>query len=191
MEGDFDIGTILYVVITLVAVLIGLLGRKKKKAGAGSQPGGNDGESDFMKNLQRAFNTEDDEHEFGEVPGEETTMREEVTEMKREKREEMESRTKGIWEEYEELHGTEREKQRIAESGIRNGLEDEMEVSAEQEAAFETEGEGVLSDTGEPADQLEVIELGEYEGTNYFDIVQNFDAVTAVIYSAIINRTEY
>lgn len=190
MEGDFDIGTILYVVITLVAVLVGLLGRKKKPAGGGSQPGGG-GESDFMKNLQRAFNAGDEEHEFEEAATEETTMREKITEMKRERREEMESRTKGMWEEYEELHGTQHEKQRIAESRSRTELEDEAEVGAEQEAAYETVEESVLTDTGEPADQLEVIELGEYEGTNYFDIVQNFDAVTAVIYSAIINRTEY
>ncbi len=34
---DFDTGNILYVVITLIAVIVGLLGKKKKKAqGSGS-----------------------------------------------------------------------------------------------------------------------------------------------------------
>ena len=33
---DFDVGNILYIVITLVAVIIGVLGKKKKPAEGGS-----------------------------------------------------------------------------------------------------------------------------------------------------------
>jgi hypothetical protein len=38
---------------------------------------------------------------------------------------------------------------------------------------------------------LEVINLDEEEGTDYFDIIKNFDAGAAVVYSAIINRLDY
>ena len=38
---------------------------------------------------------------------------------------------------------------------------------------------------------LEVIQLEEEEGTNYFEIIKDFDAGTAVVYSAIINRIDY
>jgi hypothetical protein len=38
---------------------------------------------------------------------------------------------------------------------------------------------------------LEVVELDDEGGTNYFEIVRDFDAGTAVVYSAIINRVDY
>jgi len=38
---------------------------------------------------------------------------------------------------------------------------------------------------------LEVINLDQEEGTDYFEIVKDFDAGTAVVYSAIINRLDY
>ena len=38
---------------------------------------------------------------------------------------------------------------------------------------------------------LEVIDLEEEEGTDYFEVVKDFDAGTAVVYSAIINRVDY
>ena len=47
-----------------------------------------------------------------------------------------------------------------------------------------TEGDG----TDEP---IRVIDLDQEEGTDYFEIVKDFDAGTAVVYSAIINRLDY
>ena len=38
---------------------------------------------------------------------------------------------------------------------------------------------------------LEIIHLDDDEGTDYFEIIKDFDAGTAVVYSAIINRTDY
>jgi hypothetical protein len=40
-------------------------------------------------------------------------------------------------------------------------------------------------------DAVEVVELDEIPGTNYFEIVKDFDAGTAVVYSTIINRLDY
>jgi hypothetical protein len=38
---------------------------------------------------------------------------------------------------------------------------------------------------------IEVIELEKEEAVDYFKVVQNFDAGTAIVYSAIINRLDY
>ncbi len=38
---------------------------------------------------------------------------------------------------------------------------------------------------------LEVIQLDDEWGTDYFEVVKDFDAGTAVVYSAIINRVDY
>ena len=40
-------------------------------------------------------------------------------------------------------------------------------------------------------DTLEVVEFDHEAGTDYFQIVKDFDAGTAVVYSAIINRLDY
>jgi hypothetical protein len=50
----------------------------------------------------------------------------------------------------------------------------------------------MIPDEGEYTDEpLEVIQLDEEEATDYFEIVKDFDAGTAVVYSAIINRVDY
>ncbi len=46
---DFDIGNIFYVVITLVAIIASLLGKKKKPAGKQAKPG-------FFENLEQVLN---------------------------------------------------------------------------------------------------------------------------------------
>ena len=173
MDGEFDIGTIIYVVITLVVLLIGLLGKKKKPA-TDSQSDGESRTGDFMQNLERTFGFGGEEE--GDQEGEQNVMGVARAEGELGQQRGMESRAENMWEEYERIHGTREEKERIADRGFRRG---------------EMEGETVFSEVQEPADHLDIIELGEYEGRSYFDIVQDFDAVTAVIYSAIINRTEY
>jgi len=48
-----------------------------------------------------------------------------------------------------------------------------------------------------PADEvsalnpMEVVDLEEADGPDYFEIIKDFDAGTAVVYSAIINRPDY
>jgi hypothetical protein len=195
MEKDFDVGTILYVVITLVAVLIGLLGKRKKPtvSGSGLGQGKAGGEREFQQNLESAFNVSRDEEveDDQELYGQEASMQEAVTRMRRERDREMEERTRGMWEEYEAMHGTEKEKESIAESSLEGIDEEGIRSEIEGEPGTGKGEKTVLTEVQEPADMLEVIELGEFEGASYFDIVRDFDAVTAVIFSAIINRTEY
>ena len=51
--------------------------------------------------------------------------------------------------------------------------------------------DSVMGGEGHMTDALEVLDLDEISGTNYFEIVRDFDAGTAVVYSAIINRLDY
>ncbi len=52
---DFDIGNILYIVITIVAVAVGLLGKKKKPAEGGSGAPKGNARPGFMENLERVL----------------------------------------------------------------------------------------------------------------------------------------
>ena len=49
----------------------------------------------------------------------------------------------------------------------------------------------LVAEGGVMEEALEVIDLDEESGTDYFEIVRDFDAGTAVVYSAIINRLDY
>ena len=49
----------------------------------------------------------------------------------------------------------------------------------------------MMAEGGVLPDALEVIDLDDLPGTDYFEIVRDFDAGTAVVYSAIINRLDY
>ena len=158
---DFEIGNLFYIVITVVAIIIGVLGRKKKPAGQGT--GGTEGKSQpgFLENLERAFNMGQEDQVVNLRDHEEDLPVEE----------EVEAPTQvpmngggGILEEYERMIGR---KNDTAESGI------------------------ILSGANSLNEALEVIHIDEEEGTDYFEVIKDFDAGTAVVYSAIINRKDY
>jgi len=172
---DFDIGNILYIVITLVVVIVGLLGKKKKPAEGDSEAPQGEAQPGFMESLERVFtmgqekpevqNLQDSEEDLqaeGEVV--EVVEVEEVVEVAstEETYDTMRSRP-GIMEDYERL--------------MNRAGDGELDLGILEEAIMD--------------EAMELIELDEISGTNYFDIVQNFDAGTAVVYSSIINRLDY
>lgn len=167
---DFDIGNILYVVITLVAVTVGLLRRKKKPSTTGSESGetGSKSQPGFLENLEKVLKMgqegpevvdlqEYEEDLTGEEPGmtADETIQQSVAETAR--------TTPTFMEEYEH---------------ILNRLQNR-------------ESDVILAEADGITEPLEVIHIGEDEGTDYFEIIKDFDAGTAVVYSAIINRIEY
>ena len=91
------------------------------------------------------------------------------------------------------------------ESGAGDGEEEspEADQEAERRSALleeyerivqrsqETERDIILADADAVSEPLEVIHLDDEEDQDYFEIVRDFDAGTAVIYSAIINRVDY
>lgn len=153
---DLDIGNILYVVITLVAIIASVLGKKKKPGGKQSKPG-------FLENLDKIL-------KMGQEDPSVVTLQDFEPDISEESEEEFAPEV----------------------SGIMKGAPSLLE---EYEMLLKNRGGSLVEEMhyeGDDADDsLEVEDLDDERGTDYFDIVRDFDAETAVIYSAIINRLDY
>lgn len=162
---EFDIGNILYIVITLVAVLVGVLGKKKKPGTPGTGEGGGKAQPGFMENLERLLTGGQenpavvDLQEYEEdLPAEEGLASELEADSKWEP-----IKAPSIMDEYDRI--------------MQGNQQEESDI-------FFTEGDSLM-------ESLEVIELDKEAGTDFLDMVNKFDARTAVVYSAIINRLDY
>jgi hypothetical protein len=163
MRADIDIGNILYIVITLVVVIVSLMGKKKKPAPGGSGSLGKSARPGFMENLERVLNMNEEPLMVEEEPFEEEQLAER-------------SQPAEVAKSYgnpKVRHSLIEEYYQVADRNT-NG---EMDL-------VESEGERVT-------DSMEIIDLEYVEGANYFEIIQNFDAGKAVVYSTIINRLDY
>lgn len=164
---DFDIGNILYVVITLVAIIIGVLGKKKKPVNQEPGDSGEEAKPGFMENLERMLRMGQDNPQAVDYQDyeEESYMEESDpdTEPVAELLTDSIIPSRSIMDDYDRIMG-----------GF-NEFDNDVMYSGED-----------LQE--EP---LQVIDLDQEEGTNYFEIVQDFDAGTAVVYSTIINRLDY
>ena len=164
---EIDIGTLIYILIMIVAIVFGAFNKKKKPA-TGEPVNEEKSSGSFFDKLEQQLTGFVDE--------------------------------------------TRASVQSVAED-IPPGVEQEILSAGEGEEADEEitdslysgysgifDAESVLrsnasNDEGERAiDQsmiLELIETDEIQYPDYYDIVEEFDLGTAVIYSAIINRKEY
>jgi len=159
---DFEIGNILYIVITLVAVIVGVLGKKKKPAKGGSSAPESGARPGFMENLERVL-------QMGQEPAEITELQnfEEDVPV----------------EELVPVH--------TAEKSF-NDLRNRPSIMDEYDRIMNRSKDGEFGmEDGELSEALEVMDLDDMQGTDYFEIVREFDAGTAVVYSAIINRLDY
>lgn len=160
---DFDIGNILYIVITLVAVIVGLRGKKKKPAQEGTGASEETARPGFMENLERVLRMGQEEPMVADLePYEEDLSFEEVT-VEVEKPATIVNSRPGIMDDYDRI--------------MNRSTDGEMEL-------IDLEGESMIG-------ALEVLDLEHVEGVDYFNIVENFDAGNAIVYSAIINRLDY
>jgi hypothetical protein len=162
---EFDIGNILYIVITLVAVIVGLLGKKKKPASQGEAGEGSEARPSFMENLERALRMGQENPDVADLQEFEDDLPVEVI---------VDS----------EAESDERFQPMKAPS-IMDDYERIMQSSQEDSQDIFFTGEGDMDQV------LDVIELGEEGSTGFLDMVQEFDAKTAVVYSAILNRLDY
>ena len=169
---DFDIGNILYLLVTLVVVIVGLLGRKKKTGRKPVPGGGNKGQAkpSFMENLEKVLTMGQEVPVVTEIPENEPDilLEEVVTEAEA-------GPAKGEPVPYG--------------AGMKSALMEEYNriTGGIAEAARDL----THTETDIISEPIEVIQLDEKEGTDYFEIVKDFDAGTAVVYSAIINRVDY
>ena len=152
---DFEIGNILYIVITLVAVIVGVLGKKKKPADGGSSAPGSEARPGFMENLERVL-------QMGQEPVKSTELQDFEEDLP--------------VEEVVPVHAAE---ESFVDVRNRPSIMDEYDRIMNR------------SKDGELSEALDVIDLDGMQGTDYFEIVRDFDAGTAVVYSAIINRLDY
>jgi hypothetical protein len=166
---DFDIGNLFYVVITLVAVIVGLVGRKRKSSARGTVPGGTENQPrpGFLDSLEQVLTMGQEEPPVMDLRDYEPDL----TGEGEVKEEEIQTETvladdpqvtPSYMEEYERVLG--KLQSREANSDLSMGS-----VNL----------------------PIEVISLEDDEGTNYLEIIRNFDAGTAVVYSAILNRLDY
>jgi len=162
---DFDISNILYIVITLVAVIVGVLGKKKKPADGGSDAPKSAARPGFMENLERVLQMGQEQVGVTELQDfEEDLNPEEDLPVQLEVQSPADVRSRpSIMDEYDRI----------------------MNRAKDGELDSMMEGNELVSDA------IELIDLDEMEGTDYFEIVRDFDAGTAVVYSTIINRLDY
>ena len=160
---DFEIGNLLYIVITLVAVIVGVLGKKKKPADGGSgAPGKSAARPGFLENLERVLQMGQEQPEIKDLQEFETDLPDEEVLRVEESHADLRNRP-GIMEEYDRI----------------------MNRSNEGELGY------MMAESGLTDEALEVFDLDGTQGNNYFEIVRDFDAGTAVVYSTIINRLDY
>ena len=156
---DFDIGNVFYVVITLVAIIVSLLGKKKKPGSKDSKPG-------FLENLDKMLKMGQEDPAVMTLQDYEPDLMEADEEVDSEVDTEvfgMTNEAPSLLEEYEEL--------------LRSRGGSVVEAMQYDEGSF--------------TNPLELIDLENEVGTDYFEIIKDFDAGTAVVYSAIINRLDY
>jgi len=176
---DVDIGNLLYIIITLVALSLGLLGRKKKKPGqtVAGETGGT-GQPGFLENLEKVLSGLGQEEQTREESLYFEPRREEepVTETEEEPMEEAVPYASFYdeWMAHQSLYDERRELQTLM-----NELPSELPSN--------TELEGMRDNP-----PLEIIELEEEAGgVDYFHVIGRFNARKAIVYSAIINRIDY
>ena len=160
---DFEIGNLLYIVITLVAVIVGVLGKKKKPADGGSgAPGESAARPGFLENLERVLQMGQEQPEIKDLQEFEADLPDEEVLTVEEPHADLRNRP-SIMDEYDRIMNRSNAGEigsMMAEDGLTDGA-------------------------------LEVLDLDGTQGNNYFDIVRDFDAGTAVVYAAIINRLDY
>lgn len=180
---EFDIGTLIYILVTIIAIVAGVAGKKKNPAG-NSAPSGEGSSKGFFDKLEEQLGGFVDEardtvgsvtDEFkSAVSGNEPAMqeeaaREDVVSQEYDYSQEQDYSSEVYQSEYNAFEG-------IYDPGQQESIE---QVTSE---AIRSTNEG---------DMMQVLEVDEPEYADYFEVVKEFDLGTAVVYSAIINRKEY
>lgn len=164
---DFDIGNILYVVITLVAIIAGLLGRKKKPANQSPKETSDENQPGFMENIERILRMGQENPQVADLQDyEEDIVFDEpkpVASLNSELSAETAVPSRSILNDYDRIMNSMNKRDNDASFADGDHLDGSLEV-------FDMDNEG---------------------RANYFEIIKDFDAGTAIVYSAIINRLDY
>jgi hypothetical protein len=164
---DFDLGNILYVVITLVAIIAGLLGKKKKPSKQAPDGTETEARPGFLENIERVLRMGQEGPQVTDLQDyEEDVLLEEMepnASLSSKPGAETVIPSKSILDDYDR---------------IMNSMT-EMDQNV------------ILTNGDQKGDSLKHMDMDRQGGTDYFEIVKDFDAGTAVVYAAIINRLDY
>lgn len=190
---DFDIGTLIYILVTIVAVIAGVAGRKKKKVPA-AQPieTGHEQDHDHPADKKKATKG----NFFTKLEEQLESFAVEAKQAVADIREEPVVQEDELFAEEDEIlyredvQETDSQKnERVYESILRS-------ESTAYEGIYipdEYENDPLMEATGiNVTDAIELIHLEEDHERSFDDLkdIQEFDARTAIIYSSIINRIE-
>ncbi len=167
---DFDIGNILYVVITLIAVLVGVLGKKKKPQRPGAKGTESEKRPGFFENMEEILR-------MNQENGVATGLKDYEVDLMPEE--------PGL----EQVAAEESVKVSVPEPVTASSILDDYERLMKN--IDDTDRDAIMAEGMSTTKSMDVIDLEQEAGTDYFEVINNFDAGTAVVYSAIINRIDY
>ncbi|NOR33746.1 MAG: hypothetical protein GQ579_03590 [Bacteroidales bacterium] len=164
---DFDIGNILYVVITLVAIIAGLLGRKKKPANQSPKETSDESQPGFMENIEKILRMGQENPQVADLQDYEEDI---------------------VFDEPKPVASLNSELSAETAVPSRSILDDYDRI---MNSMNERDDDASFADGDHLDGSLEGFDMDHEGRANYFEIIKDFDAGTAVVYSAIINRLDY
>lgn len=174
---DFDIGTLFYILITIIAIVASVLGQKKKPADGQQTSDEKSGPFGFLNKLEEQISELADDTREGVQQVAEKVVPDEQPDDKRI----LQDKDSYDWQtsSYDGDSATSGEYYNEFEGYYDSRKQKDLDAIIE-------EVERSTSD-----DAIQVIEVEDSSHPDYFKIVKDFDLGTAVIYSTIINRKEY
>lgn len=176
-NADFDIGTLFYIIVTIIAIAVGAFNKKKKPGGKSAPSDKGSSSPGLFERIEREFGgfIEETKESFTDDSSEATVVNENEQSI------------------VEEAYVGEEVEQGVqyqnSEPSVYQQYEGIFDPTAIQNRDL-LDAEAVP--TTEENHIIDVIDLDEEcEKPDYFEIVKDFDLGTAVIYSTIINRVEY
>jgi hypothetical protein len=176
---EFDIGTLLYIVVTIIALIASVVGKKKNPSSSESTEGQQ--KTGFFGKL---------EEELGNLAAEAKKTTEQVIYDGGYDDDEVEVEVDEAENYLDHRDGEVSYAEEVDETPVSAYSNFEGIYNSEKRANAELiESEVIRSNEND--DILNVIDLEETDHPDYFEIVKDFDLGTAVVYSTIINRKEY
>ena len=154
-------------VITVVAIAAGLLGKKKKPANQSPKDSSGESQPGFLENIERILRMGQENPQVTELQDYEEDM---------------------VFEEPGSVVSPTPEL--LAEKVIpsKSILDDYDRI---MNSMNEMDYDVSYADGDHLDESMELVDMDREGEANYFEIVKDFDAGTAVVYSAIINRLDY
>ncbi len=191
---EFDIGTLIYIIVTIVAIVAGVTGNKKKPSPGNPGSGEKTGSKSFLEKLEEQIGAFSDEARGTQLETDDEEVF--VTDQG------MEEDGDELTEEFAEAPAAEasRSAEEKAAPAYEFAWNDPSNVYSQYEGYYDlderekSDYEDLKSSEARRTtdeDEIKVIDMDEVSHVDYFEIIKDFDLGTAVIYSTIINRKEY